>query len=180
MPGNSSGRLVDVAPAFAAALSNATKTAPRYDETAIKRETVFVAMRDGIRLATDLYIPPVTPAPVIAMRTPYGRRKQDPSLMALARHGYLIVTQDVRGTGDSEPDSWDFYIYEREDSFDFVEWIVEQNWYSGFIGSLGGSYVGGTQWCMAMHPRMTAIAPEVAGLGIAPSNGVRFHLYINS
>jgi putative CocE/NonD family hydrolase len=33
---------------------------------------------------------------------------------------------------------------------------------------------------MAMHPRMTAIAPEVAGLGIAPSNGVRFHLYINS
>ena len=157
-----------------------TKTAPRYDESAIKRETVFVAMRDGIRLATDLYIPPVTPAPVIAMRTPYGRRKQDPSLMALARRGYLVVTQDVRGTGDSEPDSWDFYIYEREDSFDFVEWIVEQNWYSGFIGSLGGSYVGGTQWCMAMHPRMTAIAPEVAGLGIAPSNGVRFHLYINS
>ena len=100
--------------------------------------------------------------------------------MALARHGYLVVTQDVRGTGDSEPDSWDFYIYEREDSFDFVEWIVQQPWYSGFIGSLGGSYVGGTQWCMAMHPRMTAIAPEVAGLGIAPSNGVRFHLYINS
>jgi hypothetical protein len=33
---------------------------------------------------------------------------------------------------------------------------------------------------MAMHPRMTAIAPEVAGLGIAPSNGVRFHLYVNS
>ena len=100
--------------------------------------------------------------------------------MALARRGYLVVTQDVRGTGDSEPDSWDFYIYEREDSFDFIEWVVQQPWYSGFIGSLGGSYVGGTQWCMAMHPRMTAIAPEVAGLGIAPSNGVRFHLYINS
>jgi hypothetical protein len=114
------------------------------------------------------------------MRTPYGRDKHHDSLMALARRGYLVVTQDVRGTGDSEPDSWDFYIYEREDSFDFVEWIVQQRWYSGFIGSLGGSYVGGTQWCMAMHPRMTAIAPEVAGLGIAPSNGVRFHLYINS
>src|SRR4029077_8476227 len=82
MPGNSSGRLADVAPAFAAALSDAVKTAPLHDEAAIRRETVQVAMRDGIRLATDLYIPPATPAPVIAMRTPYGRRKHDPSLMA--------------------------------------------------------------------------------------------------
>jgi uncharacterized protein len=180
MPRNSSGRLVDAAPAFAAALSDTTKTATLYEESAIKRETIRMAMRDGIRLATDLYIPPAVPAPVIAMRTPYGRGKHHESLMALARRGYLVVTQDVRGTGDSEPDSWDFYIYEREDSFDFIEWVVQQPWYSGFIGSLGGSYVGGTQWCMAMHPRMTAIAPEVAGLGIAPSNGVRFHLYINS
>jgi len=180
MSSKSSGRLSDVAPAFAAALSDAVATPPLHDEVDIRRETVQVAMRDGIRLATELYIPPVTPAPIIALRTPYGRLRHAPSLMALARRGYLIVSQDVRGTGDSEPDSWDFYIYEREDSFDFIDWVVQQPWYAGFIGSLGGSYVGGTQWCMAMHPRMTAIAPEVAGLGIAPSNGVRFHLYINS
>jgi predicted acyl esterase len=180
MPRDASGRLADVAPAFMAALSGEAKTAPMLEESAITRDTVRVAMRDGIRLATDLYLPPAISAPIIAMRTPYGRRRHEQALMALARRGYLIVSQDVRGTGDSEPDSWDFYIYEREDSFDFVEWIVRQTWYSGFIGSLGGSYVGGTQWCMAMHPRMSAIAPEVAGLGIAPSNGVRFHLYVNS
>ena len=56
MVNNPSGRLAEAAPAFAAALSNATKTAPRHDKSDIKRETIQVAMRDGIRLATDLYI----------------------------------------------------------------------------------------------------------------------------
>src|SRR6185369_15030367 len=129
MSSKSSGRLSDVAPAFAAALSDAVAP-PLHDEVDIRRETVQVAMRDGIRLATELYIPPVTPAPIIALRTPYGRLRHAPSLMALARRGYLIVSQDVRGTGDSEPDSWDFYIYEREDSFDFIDWVVQQPWYA--------------------------------------------------
>jgi predicted acyl esterase len=176
----SSGRLADLAPAFAASLSDQAGTPPRHAESEIRRETVRVAMRDGIGLATDLYLPPLLPAPVLAMRTPYGRKRHEAALLALARDGYLVVSQDVRGTGDSEPDSWDFYIFEREDSIDFVAWVTGQSWCSGFVGALGGSYVGGTQWCMAMHPRMTAIAPEVAGLGIAPSNGVRFHLYVNS
>lgn len=180
MQGHSSENLGDRAPGLAAALGGGVSTPPLHAESEIRRETVQVTMRDGIRLATDLYFPPAIPAPVIAMRTPYGRRRHEEALMALARRGYLIVSQDVRGTGDSEPESWDFYVFEREDSIDFVDWVARQSWCSGFIGSLGGSYVGGTQWCMAMHPAMTAIAPEVAGLGIAPSNGVRFHLYINS
>jgi predicted acyl esterase len=180
MDSPASGRLADVAPAFLAALSDAVRTPPAHKPSDIRRQTVQVAMRDGILLATDLYLPPDLPAPIIALRTPYGRRWHEEALTALAQRGYLIVSQDVRGTGDSEPDSWEFYIYEREDSFDFIQWVVRQSWYGGFIGALGGSYVGGTQWCMAMHPRMSAIAPEVAGLGIAPSNGVRFHLYVNS
>src|SRR5260221_4432793 len=96
------------------------------------------------------------------MRTPYGRRRHDPSLMALARRGYLVVTQDVRGTGDSEPDHWDFYIYEREDSFDFIEWVLQQPWYSGFIGSLGGSHVCRPPMWLSMHPPHTAIAPPTS------------------
>ena len=50
----------------------------------------------------------------------------------------------------------------------------------GFLGAIGGSYVGGTQWCMALHPQMTTIAPEVAGLGLAAGTGVRFHMYANA
>ena len=122
---------------------------------------MHVTMRDGVRLATDLYLPPETPAPAIVVRTPYGRATLREAYLALAGAGYAVISQDCRGTGDSEPDHWEFYIYEREDSLDFISWAISQPWYAGFIGSLGGSYVGGTQWCMAMHPAMTAVAPEV-------------------
>jgi predicted acyl esterase len=158
----------------------AVATAPRFDASELRRETVFVEMRDGIRLATDLYVPPRTPAPAIAMRTPYGRAASAELLTALAQQGYVVVAQDCRATGDSEPDEWDFYIYEGEDSVDCVEWITRQEWYDGFVGSLGGSYLAGTQWCMAVHPAMSAIAPEVGGLGVAPRRGGRLHMFVNA
>jgi uncharacterized protein len=172
--------LADVAPGLAAILASA-RAAPvscRLEE--IVRETVWVAMRDGTRLATDVYLPPARGAPAIAVRTPYLRRSAAATYLALAQGGYVVVVQDCRGTGDSEPDHWDFYVYEREDSLDFVSWAVEQSWYSGFLGGMGASYVGGTQWCMSRHPRMSAIAPEVAGMGLAAGTGVRFHMFANA
>lgn len=71
-------------------------------------------MRDGIRLATEVYRPSVARAPAIAVRPPYGRRTLEPAFLALARAGYAVVAQDCRGTGDSEPEQWDFYIYTSE------------------------------------------------------------------
>jgi hypothetical protein len=173
-------QLADAAPEFLAVLSGERPARVRYPADAIERQTVLVAMRDGVRLATDLYLPPAAPGPAIAIRTPYGRATVGEVYLDLARAGYVVISQDCRGTGDSEPDDWDFYIYEREDSLDFVTWVTGQRWYSGFLGSLGGSYVGGTQWCMAAHPAMTATAPEVAGLGLARSTGVRFHMLVNA
>ncbi len=99
--------------------------------------------------------------------------------MTLARCGYVVVSRDCRGTGDSEPDSWDYYVYEREDSFDLVDWVTGQDWFDGFVAGCGGSYLGGTQWCMAMHPRMSTIVPEVCGIGIAP-RPVRCHLLLEA
>lgn len=165
---------------FRAALAGEIATPTLFPEEAIRQETVFVAMRDGVRLAAHLHLPPKTPAPVIAVRSPYGKARYADISMALARRGYVVICQDVRGTGDSEPDSWDFYVHEGEDSFDFVDWVAGQAWCDGFIGAMGGSYDGGTQFCMAMHPKMTATMPEVAGLGIAPSHGVRFHMFLNA
>jgi predicted acyl esterase len=153
---------------------------PQFGVAEIKCETVFVPMRDGIRLAADLYLPPARPAPTVALRTPYGRN-MDTSVnvfMAFARRGYAVVSQDCRGTGDSEPDSWDYYMFEAEDGYDLVEWIGQQDWYGGFIGSFGGSYVGQTQWPMATHPAMSTIVPHVSGLGIA-SNTAHLHMFIN-
>src|SRR6185437_12267750 len=147
----------------------------------IHRETVWVAMRDGVRLATDVYLPTNGPAPTIAVRTPYGRahEKLGPALQVLAQHGYAAVSQDCRGTGDSEPDTWDYYVFERDDSFDLVEWIASQAWFDGFLGGSGGSYMAQTQWCMAAHPRMGAIAPEVGGLGVAV-NTTRLYMFLNA
>ncbi|MGH8431673.1 MAG: CocE/NonD family hydrolase, partial [Solimonas sp.] len=165
---------------FRLTLNDEVRTPALFPEEAIRQETTFVAMRDGCRLAAHLHLPPKLPALVIAVRSPYGRARYAEVSMALARRGHVVICQDVRGTGDSEPDSWDFYIHEREDSYDFVDWVAAQGWCDGFIGAMGGSYDGGTQFGMATNAKMTAIMPEVAGLGIAPSHGVRFHMFLNA
>lgn len=153
---------------------------PTYSAAEVRRETLCVAMRDGTRLATDLYLPPAVPAPAIIVRTPYGRGAMWPDVcMTFARRGYVAVVQDCRGTGDSEPDSWDYYVYEREDSYDLVDWVVKQFWFQGFVASCGGSYVAEVQWCMSHHPAMSAIAPEVGGLGIG-FHTARHHMFMNA
>jgi uncharacterized protein len=172
--------LADVAPDLAAVLAGTRPAARVWEPAQISLQTVLVPMRDGIRLATDVYRPPVSTAPAIAMRTPYGRAALRDVFVALACAGYAVVAQDCRGTGDSEPDHWEFYIWERADSLDLVSWVTGQDWYSGFLGAMGGSYVGGTQWAMAMHPQMSVIAPEVAGLGLAANTGMRFHMFSNA
>jgi uncharacterized protein len=143
----------------------------------VRCETIWVSMRDGVRLATDLYLPPIDRAPAIVMRTPYARAndKNVGAFFSFARRGYAVIAQDVRGTGESEPDSWDYYMYEPEDGFDLIEWVTKQDWFDGFVGSCGGSYVGQTQWSMSLHPRMTTIVPEVSGLGVAVNTA---HFYI--
>lgn len=156
-------------------------TPPQFAVSEIHCETVMIAMRDGVRLATDVYLPPALPAPAIAVRTPYGRGMDAyaGAFLSFARRGYVVISQDCRGTGDSEPDSWDYYMYEPEDGYDLVEWVSQQDWFDGFLGACGGSYVGQTQWHMAMHPRMSTIVPEVSGLGVA-INTVHLHMFCNA
>jgi uncharacterized protein len=157
-------------------LTRGDLTAPQYEVTAVRCETVMVVMRDGVRLATDVYLPPIMPAPVVAMRTPYGRATDNnvAAFLAFARRGYAVVSQDCRGTGGSEPDHWDYYMFESDDGYDCVEWINRQPWYGGFIGACGGSYVGQTQWCMATHPAMSTIAPWVSGLGFGFETALKY------
>lgn len=164
-------------PFFATALR-----APQHaaEEIALQRG-LMIPVRDGIRLSTDVYLPPGDERwPVIVMRTPYGKEASAPLLRQLARYGYGVVAQDCRGTGDSEPGQWDMYMYEKEDGHDLLEWIRRQSWSNGKIGGTGGSYVGETQWFMATHPAMTAILPEVAGIGDARSPGVRLHMLVSA
>ncbi|HEV2271663.1 MAG TPA: CocE/NonD family hydrolase [Steroidobacteraceae bacterium] len=179
---NQARLLSEVSPGLAQVLARSTlRTPARFDVSDIRIETVMIPMRDGVHLATDLYLPPVSPAPAVALRTPYGRGA-DPFVgvfLSLARRGYVAISQDCRGTGHSEPDSWDYYLFESEDGYDFVEWVTRQSWFEGFVGGCGSSYAGSTQWDMTLHPKMSTIVPEVAGLGLMGST-LKSHMFVNA
>lgn len=118
---------------------------------------VMVPMRDGVRLATDIYLPmqggrPLPgPFPVLLTRTPYGKTRVDSVATAqlMASHGYADVIQDVRGRFSSEGKFY-LYIHEGEDGFDTAVWIGRQPWSNRKIGTYGGSYMAATQTSMAV------------------------------
>src|SRR3984885_5902421 len=136
---------------------------PRYK---IRREAnVRVPMRDGVTLATDIYFPDAPGKfPAILVRTPYNRATAQsvPQGEWFAGRGYVVLQQDVRGRWDSDGH---FYAFKNEanDGFDMDEWIGQQPWFSGKLGTMGGSYVGYTQWAQAVggSKYLTAIAPQV-------------------
>jgi putative CocE/NonD family hydrolase len=119
-------------------------------------------MRDGILLTADIHRDPAAASgPVLLMRTPYDRTKQQALAKRLTAAGFVFVAQDCRGKFASEgllaP-----YNNEGQDGFDTIEWIHRQPWCNGRIGMLGGSYVGAVQWQAAVErpPGLAAIAPQ--------------------
>jgi len=125
----------------------------------------MVPMRDGVRLATDLYRP-VDPAssagtPVILIRTPYGAGDgRSPDGLFFASHGYSVVIQDTRGRHRSEG-TWRWLLDDGPDGVDTADWIAAQPWSNGRIGMMGTSYVGGTQHALAMagSPHLETVIP---------------------
>lgn len=139
----------------------------------------YVQVRDGTRLAVDVYLPPdgVTPCPAVLAFTPYYRRfaiaadapaGADPA-PGLAqyrdffpRYGYAFVAVDTRGTGASfgartgmrSPE-------ERLDYHDIIDWVARQPWSSGAVGITGISYVGAAADFAASlaHPAIRAVMP---------------------
>ncbi len=125
---------------------------------------VMIPMRDGVRLATDIYRPlGVERAPVILIRTPYARSMQELKARFYARRGYAFAVQDCRGRFDSEG-TWNPFFDEPHDGYDTIEWLAERPWSSGKVGMIGGSYLGWVQWWAAREapPHLAAIIPNVA------------------
>jgi putative CocE/NonD family hydrolase len=153
------------------------------------QHNVMVPMRDGVRLAADVYLPakdgqPLAERwPTILMRTPYGKgpaTKGHSDGHYFARHGYAVVFQDTRGRYASEG-TWRMLLDDGPDGFDTAEWIARQSWSNGKIGTIGTSYVGGTQHALAMtrSPHLTTVIPvdAMSNLGYASMrNGGAFEL----
>jgi putative CocE/NonD family hydrolase len=127
---------------------------------------VWIPMRDGVRLAANLYRPSDSGHfPTILVRTPYGKGAEITNLyQALIDRGYNVVAQDVRGRNDSEG-TFAPLTQEPQDGDDTINWIAAQPWSDGKVGMTGGSYLGFAQWDVAVHnnPHLKAIFPVVAG-----------------
>src|SRR5580704_17234069 len=84
---------------------------------------VMVAMRDGVKLAADIYRPAQNGQlvdgkfPVILMRTPYNKEDSAQSANSFVSHGYVVVLQDVRGRYKSEG-HWRPHYDDPNDGFD--------------------------------------------------------------
>jgi putative CocE/NonD family hydrolase len=132
----------------------------------VKHLQVPVAMRDGVRLSTNVYLPGEHPRhPAILVRTPYNKGADiTPNYQVFVDRGYAVVVQDVRGRYESEG-AFQPLTQESNDGDDTLNWIARQPWSDGKIGMMGGSYAGITQWkaALANNPHLKAIFPVVSG-----------------
>ena len=113
--------------------------------------THMVAMRDGVKLATDVYLPGdgTGKYPVIVARTPYNKSGGAGFAANAIRRGYAFVMQDLRGRFKSEGHHAIIFVNDglgdHRDGPDTLRWIAEQHWCDGTIGSWGASALGITQ-----------------------------------
>ena len=162
----------------------------------VLQSNVGVTMRDGVRLATDVWRPArggkavAGRFPVILERTPYGRNvtsfrditqasPKTPKTRAevaatYVRQGYVVVFQDCRGRYDSEGE-FVKYLSEGADGFDTCRWLAAQSWSDGRIGTMGLSYAAHTQAALAClaPPGLKAMVLDCGGFSNAYQDGIR-------
>lgn len=124
-------------------------------------------MRDGVVLRADIYRPAGDGSwPTLVVRTPYNKAGAADNVWngfsptEVARKGFIMVIQDVRGRYASEGE-WEPLQHEGPDGFDTIAWAAQLAGSNGRVGMVGGSYCGNTQWQAALQqpPALKAITP---------------------
>ncbi|MEG5172631.1 CocE/NonD family hydrolase [Microcoleus sp. B3-D7] len=133
------------------------------------KETASMLTKDGVRLDADIYRPDAEGEfPVLLMRQPYGRVIASTVVYShpawYAKHGYIVVIQDVRGRGTSEGE-FNPFVSETQDGFDSVNWAANLPGSNGKVGMYGFSYQGMTQlYAAAAKPSaLITICPAMVG-----------------
>lgn len=141
-------------------------------------QSLYVTMRDGVKIAVDVVLPKNLPSdvkiPTLMIQTRYWRavemrvpfkwfQKPDDFLLFLTCYGYAVVLVDVRGTGASygtRPHPWT--KDEIMDGSEIANWIVAQPWSNGKVGAIGTSYLGATAELLATtdNPAVKAVIPR--------------------
>ena len=149
----------------------------KLDSIAVIDQKVMMPMRDGIRLATDIYRPKGEGKyPIVFSRTPYnfntwvdgkmGTGQLQAAYEAVSR-GYVYVVQNERGRFFSEGE-WDILGTPITDGYDALEWMSKQKWSNGKVGLIGCSSTA--EWQMAVasqnHPALAAMVAQGFGAGV--------------
>lgn len=147
----------------------------------IEQRDILVSMRDGTRLALDVYRPDgAGPFPVLYACALHNKDIQGPDIADILppqpahaplwfgpieagdtrrflANGYVHVIAQPRGSGKSEG----HYGHEDSDHYDVIDWIAKQSWCDGNVGMVGISGYAGEQWRAAAqgHPALKAIFP---------------------
>ncbi|HJT97768.1 MAG TPA: CocE/NonD family hydrolase [Rhodanobacteraceae bacterium] len=138
---------------------------------------VRIPMRDGVRLNATLYRPldQKDALPCVFTLTPYISQSYHDRGMYFAAHGYVFLTVDVRGRGNSEGEFMPL-LQEAKDGHDIVEWLGTQPYCNGKVTMWGGSYAGYDQWATAKEfPAHLATIVPVA----SPKPGVDYPMRNN-
>src|SRR5215813_11504548 len=154
------------------------QTERELESMAVIDRKVMMPMRDGVRLATDIYRPrnATGKVPVIFVRTPYNFNYWDvrngvPSDMTVpltaVKRGYAYVVQNERGHFFSEG-NYDILGAPRTDGYDAVDWMSKQPWSNGRIGTTGCSSTAEYQMGIAAlgHPAYAAMNVQGFGAGV--------------
>ncbi len=148
-------------------------------------ENHLLPMRDGVRLATDVFRPARNgePAaglfPALLHRTPYDRTS--PRLAEQARwfasRGYVVVLQDIRGLYFSEGVFQKYHEFDAPDGFDTIEWVAGLEYTEPAVGMWGTSYGAHTQADAAKlsPPALKTLVLTMGGLSDAWTHKVRNH-----
>jgi uncharacterized protein len=156
---------------------NEAVTLEKLKEIAVVDQKVMMPMRDGIRLATDIYRPKGPGKyPVILSKTPYNfnqwidgkeMNRQYETAYDAVKRGYVYIVQNERGRFFSEG-VWDILGTPTTDGYDAFSWISSQEWSNQKIGTIGCSSTA--EWQMAVasldHPAHTALVPQGFGAGV--------------
>ncbi|HUF02635.1 MAG TPA: CocE/NonD family hydrolase [Aridibacter sp.] len=147
-------------------------------QIAVVDRKVMVKMRDGKRMAADVYRPKdaAVKYPTIFSRTPYNFNFWDVSLRAprdmssiieAVKRGYAYVVMNERGHFFSEG-NYDILGPPLTDGEDAIEWISSQGWSNGKVGLIGCSSTA--EWQMAVAARnpkgLAAMIPQGFGAGV--------------
>ena len=132
---------------------------------------VAAPMRDGTVLRADVYcLDGADGLPTLVTRTPYDKSQpaMTPIFEGLARAGYAVVVQDIRGRWASDGEFHPMFNADwtdAEDGHDTIEWAAAQPWSNGRVGTFGYSYPSWTQWALAPTKPPHLVTMFTGGIG---------------